>query len=259
MSLSGRAQFVAISRLGAQPLLRSLHTTVVSSEFFSWFKKKKDEQNQAAVINKDTREVIKDIEEGKEAKTTNKQKLELKPENFIGEERGKIQKRDHQKLVKSISFNGWLSEAKVATEEQLDSILIESLNSSLADGHPSSVNDPKFEAVFPDLVTKFKFTKFLQAKTGYIIPDYTLTILATPSQFKSYYIKEILSGKLAKYKESEPNAIDLSGTQFTSSNVYVVPEVNVALQKKKFGKIMREVQLLEAENARRAIEQVKLR
>lgn len=256
MSLSGRGKLVAVSRLGAQPL-RSLHTTVVSSEFFSWFKKKKDAHNQAAVVNKDTREVIKDIEEGKEAKPTNKERLELKQENFIGEERGKIQKRDHQKLVKSISFNGWLSEAKVATEEELDSILIDSLKSSFADGHISSVIDPNIESVFPDLVTKFKFTKFLQAKTGYIIPDYMLTVLTTPSQFKSYYIKEILSGKLAKYKESEPNAIDLSNRQFTSSNVYVVPEVNVALQKKKFGKIVSEVQLLEAENARRAIEQAK--
>ena len=218
-----------LNYLGAGSLLpsaRQLHTTKVSSDFFSWFKSKKNQDQEPTVPTKGTQELISDIEAGKTSKISNKQKLELIPENFIGEEEGELAEKARAKQIKGVPFNRWLSAKKL-------------------------------EGTFPDLVIKFNFTKSLQASSGYLIPDYQLTILNTPAQFKNYICKEILSGKQARYKESEPNAIHLSSAQFTSPNIYIVPDVKPKAQKNTYRKIIREVNILEAESARRAIEQAR--
>lgn len=237
---------------------RQLHTTKVSSDFFSWFKgKKKQEQLEPSLPAKGTQELISDIEAGKKSKISNKQKLELIPENFIGEEQGEMEEKARAKLVKEVSFNSWLSRRKVSDEAQLDSLLVECYKSAWGDDAVVSVGDSKLDATFPDLVTKFNFTKALQARSGYMVPDYQLTTLTTPSQFKSYYTKEVLSGKQSRYKESEPNAIHLSPAQFTQPNIYIIPDVKIKSQKETYRKVVKEVNLLEAENTRRAIEQAR--
>lgn len=256
----GCTRIPRLKYLRAESLLlnaRQLHTTKVASDFFSWFKSKKNQDQETTVPTKGTQELISDIEAGKTSKISNKQKLELIPENFIGEEEGELAEKARAKQIKGVPFNRWLSAKKVANEAQLDALLIESYNNAWNGSKITSATDSKLEGTFPDLVIKFNFTKSLQASSGYLIPDYQLTILNTPAQFKQYICKVILSGKQARYKESEPNAIHLSSAQFTSPNIYVVPDVKPKAQKNTYRKIIREVNILEAESARRAIEQAR--
>lgn len=254
-------RFTSRAYLGAGSVLlrpRQLHTTKVTYDFFSWFKnKKKEEQQEVVPPTKDTKELISDIEAGKKSKISNKQKLELIPENFIGIEEGEVAEKARAKLIKKIPFNRWLSAKKVSDEAQLDNLLVNCYNDSWTGTTITSASDSKLCEPFPDLVTKFNFTKLLQARSGFLIPDYQITILNTPSQFRQYFCKEILSGKQSRLKESEPNAIHLTSDQFTSPNIYIIPEVKPKSQKEAYRKIVKEVNLLEADNARKAIEQAK--
>lgn len=89
------------------------------------------------------------------------------------------------------------------------------------------------------------------------MPDFQITVSKTPKQFKDYYVREILSGKLLKFKESEPNAIDLSEKDYGSPNVHIVNDVSTKKQNRKFGKIIKEVHALEQEELRKAVEGAK--
>ncbi|QLQ78194.1 hypothetical protein HG537_0A04410 [Torulaspora globosa] len=240
---------------GSLPVARALHTTHISSDFFSWFKKKKAEENEAKVPAKETTELIKEIESGKKSKSVvNNQKMKLTPENFIGKEPAQLDRAEHQRIVSEVKFNSWISKDIVSNERRLDELLIESYNESYPGDKISASSDTKLDAEFPDLVTKFKFTKYLQAKSGCLISDYKLTILNRPSQYKQFFMDEILSGKQARYKEAEPNAIHLTQERFTSPNIYIIPDIDVKSQNKKYRKIMQEVRLSEAEISRRAME-----
>ncbi|CDH12059.1 related to 54S ribosomal protein L13,mitochondrial [Zygosaccharomyces bailii ISA1307] len=225
---------------------RRIHITARRGDFFSWFKTKKEEV-------KDTKDIIKDIEAGKKVATDkgSRIKLDLIPSNFIGEESLEVRKKSQERRVNSVTFNKWLSRSKVATEQELDSIIDESMQATTNSSH-SSVSTP-----FVDLVTKFKFTKALQTKTGYMVPDYTITVATTPLQFKDYFMQEILSGKLRRFKESEPNAIDLSNKDYGSPNVHIVSDINFKKQKRKFGKIIKKVHALEHDNLKRIVEEAK--
>lgn len=237
------------------PYRRSFHSTVIPLDFFSWFKNKKQSEPVAPI--KDTKELMKDIESGKKSNIEKKEKLDLKPENFIGEESMKTDLKAREELVDKVAFNRWLNASKASNEKELEAISVDCFNSVFHCSNISSVSEKQYDCPFPDLATKFNFTKSLQAKTGYLIPDSKLTVLSTPLQFNEYLIKEVLSGKLAKFKESEPNAIDLSGKNYSSPNIYITPDVDTKTQKKKFGKIMHEVQSMEAAHTERAIEQAK--
>lgn len=231
--------------------VRGLHSTCRRNDFFSWFRTKK----QQGTPVQDTKEVIKDIESGKNdsRNLSDGGKLKLIPSNFIGQQSEKLEKANRDQQVKNVAFNRWLSSERVDTEEQLDKILNESWQ--LATGNNGATNF--LDQSFPDLVSKFKFTKNLQSKTGYMVPDFQITLSSTPKQLKDYYVKEILSGKLLKFKESEPNAIDLSAKDYGSPNVHIVNDVSPKEQKKKFGKILEEVHALEQQNLQKAVEGVK--
>lgn len=258
MSVSGISHRIYVSctaKSGSLAVARSLHTTHISSDFFSWFRKKKAEESEAKVPTKATTELIKEIESGSKSKSVaNNQKLKLTPENFIGKEPAQLDREEHRRQVREAKFNNWISKDIVSSERRLDELLIESYNESYPGDKISASSDAKLDAEFPDLVTKFKFTKFLQAKSGCLISDYKLTILNKPSQYKRFFMDEILSGRQARYKEAEPNAIHLTQERFTSPNIYVVPDVDVKSQNKKYRKIMQEVRLSEAEMSRRAME-----
>lgn len=258
MSLAGVSHRLYAScavKRGSLPMVRSLHTTNVTSDFFSWFKKKKAEETESKVPSKDTSELMKEIESGKKSEVaTNSQRLKLTPDNFIGKEPGQLDREAHQKQVRETLFNNWISKEKVATERRLDELLVQSFNESYSGEKISAASDAKLDSSFPDLITKFKFTKFLQANSGCLIPDYKLTVLNRPSQFRKYFVDEILSGKQARYKDSEPNAIHLTQEQFASPNIYVVPDVDVKSQNKNYRKIIQDVTLSEAEVSRRAMQ-----
>lgn len=231
--------------------VRGLHFTSRRNNFFSWFKSKKQQEVQV----QDTKDVIKDIESGKSqvdnGSPSNRTKLDMTPSNFIGQQSEDLEKGIRDQQVKNVEFNRWLSIEKVNTEKQLDAVLNESWKLATGSGTPS------LDQSFPDLVSKFKFSKNLQSKTGYMVPDFQITVSKTPQHFKDYYIKEILSGKLLKFKESEPNAIDLSEKDYGSPNVYIVNDIATKERNRKFGKIIKEVHALEQENLRNVVEGTK--
>lgn len=229
--------------------VRPIHTSSPNGDFMSWFKRKKKEEHKEPV--KDTKQLIKDIEEGRaEASSKNKNRLELIPDNFIGEGPRRYKRRKELKhAVSAAPFNQWLSKDKITSEDALDDMISQAMKKTLG-------NDDQ-NVQFPDLVAKFQFTKFLQAKSGYLISDYKLTTLTSPLQFKRYFMEKILpsvNDPRLIFKEAEPNAIHPLSDSYASPNVYVVNDITPKEQKIKYDTIMREVQKLEDDATKKALE-----
>lgn len=161
----------------AKQTVRPIHTSSPNGDFMSWFKRKKQEEHKEPV--KDTKQLIKDIEEGRAgASSKNKNRLELIPDNFIGDgPRRYKRKKELKHAISAAPFNQWLTRGKVTSENELDDVISQAMQKTLG-------NDDQ-NVQFPDLVAKFEFTKFLQAKSGYLISDYKLTTLTTPYSSKS--------------------------------------------------------------------------
>ncbi len=240
---------------------RQFSSSAVRTDFMSWFKRNKNKDTSSTTLvnaqpelQKDTKEVINEIESGKttEVKSSTVTKLSLTDDDFIGVDITTKEKEIRSLKLNNVPFNEWLSEDKVSTTEQLEQILLECYQETFG----AVPSEKKLKKPFESLVDKFTYTKLLQSKSGYIIPDYQLTMLQTPVEFKKWFETKVLSGSLAKFKESEPNAIDLSNVKFPP-NVYVVPDIKPSVKKQKVKKILEEVNALEAQHEREAIEKAK--
>ncbi|SCW04462.1 LAFE_0H14070g1_1 [Lachancea fermentati] len=238
---------------------RSLHMTPASNDFMSWFKRKQTKNTKDVIPTaKDTREVIDEIESGKMTiNNVSKLKLKLAEEDFIGEEPGQVNLKNRLHRLETVPFNKWLSKRQVASLDDLDLIILRAYKDFSKESGVISVTNSSISTPFPDLVSKFFFTKSLQAQTGVLIPDYQLTKLSSPMSFRNYFIEEILSGKQAKYNELEPNAIHIDEETYSAASVYVVKDVKQKDLKKKLGRILSEVETLERESAKKAIERAK--
>lgn len=230
---------------------RGFASSAARADFMSWFKRNK---KTPAVVEKDTKEVIDEIESGKTLPVENSTvaKLDLTDDNFVGVDISQLEEQTRSKMLESVPFNAWLSGDKISSEEQLSQVVVESYQETFG----TVPTDEQLIGGFSSLADKFRFTKALQSKSGYMIPDYQLTRLQTPKGFQLWFERNILSGKQARYRESEPNAIDLSGIKFPP-NVYVVPDVKPSEKRQKISRIIEEVSALEAERERQAIERAK--
>ncbi|CCD27389.1 mitochondrial 54S ribosomal protein mL50 MRPL13 NDAI_0K01980 [Naumovozyma dairenensis CBS 421] len=259
-------------RNGNISLTRNFHViNSPSLDIMDWFKSRnkmkgegKDTEGEESVkiVNKRaTKDLIQDIETRKDNKDDTDDtslathKLKLIPENFIGRRNNRKVGSQNKRLYKDAPFNYWLNKTKVQNETELEKIMESLLNEVNAD--KELMDEP-----LPDLVTKFKFVKELQAKTGYMIPDYQITIMNTPAAFKQYYIDNIFSGKLQRFKESEPNAIHFENKQFTAPNIYLVNtvderDISGKMQKKKYNKIIDEVRKMEEIRTKKIIEEAR--
>ncbi|KAG0654947.1 hypothetical protein C6P44_000609 [Monosporozyma unispora] len=225
---------------------RTFHTISIQQDFMSWFRSKK--QAQAKV--RKTKEIIEDIESGKELDESTTEssskilKLDLTPDNIIGTRRVETINLD------DIPWNNWLSSKKVKTSEELDQVITIACKATL--GGSISETEP-----FSDLVTKFNFVKKLQSLSGYTIPDYELTVSNTPAQFKTYYMNNIISGKLQQFNEKEPNAIYLTQDSFKEPNIRVTDRVISKSQEQKFNSILLEVQALKEKDTMNEIQRLR--
>lgn len=231
---------------------RYLHRTAVNQDFFSWFSKKKKEplhvQDQALV--RPTKEIISDVEKGitKKDLASSKIKLKLSPENFIGVTKQELKRRREQELMETITLKKWLNEERVETPEQLDEIIQRSSQEANID-----CTKP-----FPDIESRFMFAKSVQRQSGYLVPDLVLTTIKTGSEIKKYFDEEIFSGKLARFKASEPDAIHLTEESYRAPNIRVVDNsVPIRERKQKLKTLLSTVEQLEAEETRRIMEEAK--
>ncbi|CEP60884.1 mitochondrial 54S ribosomal protein mL50 MRPL13 LALA0_S02e01860g [Lachancea lanzarotensis] len=229
---------------------RFLHVSARRSDFMSWFKRKEDSKSNKTSRN--TKDVIADIESGENKTKGSSSKLKLTEDSFVGEEAAAVNHAKRKVLVAQVPFNKWLSSKKVSTAEALDQAIIQAF-SALNSGTAMSIDDESLAVPFSNLVNKFHFTKSLQASTGVLVPDYQLTRLKTPLEFRDFYLREIVSGKLAKYKDAEPGAIDLDSSSYTAETVHVVKQVAPQEQRKKLSNILSEVESLDRQNAREAL------
>ncbi|SMN17739.1 similar to Saccharomyces cerevisiae YKR006C MRPL13 Mitochondrial ribosomal protein of the large subunit, not essential for mitochondrial translation [Maudiozyma saulgeensis] len=229
---------------------RSFQSSAVNNDFFSWFKDKKKEKTKV----KSTKEVISDIEAGKDVveKKDNATTLELTPENFIGS----FDKKRNDIPLDTVPFNRWISLDKVSTEAKLNSIILQSYNETFGTQLKEADND-KFTESFTDITKKFSFAKLLQAKSGFVLSDYQFTVLTSPNSFKDYYLREFVSGKSLRFKESEPNAIHLNKSSFKAPNIYIIPDVPAKEKRQKFKTLVNEVNEIENKITSDAIENAK--
>jgi len=234
----------------SKTVTRSLQSSAVSNDFFSWFKDKNKEKTKV----KSTKEVMSDIEAGKDVveKNENVNILELKPENFIGT----YDKKRNVIPLDTVPFNRWISLDKVATEDKLNSIILQSYNETFGT-QLKEVSNEKLAESFTDITQKFNFTKLLQAKSGFILSDYQFTRLTSPNSFKDYYLSEFVSGKSLRFKESEPNAIHLNESSFKAPNIRIVPDISAKEKRQKFKKLVNEVNEIENKITIDAIESAK--
>ena len=232
-------------------LTRALHTSDVRYDFFSWLKDRKKSKKEPV---KSTKEVISEIESGNDVteKNDNVSTLELIPENFIGT----FDKKRNVIPLDTVPFNRWMNSDSITTEEALNKVILDSYNEVFG-MHLTDITDNTLGDSFKDITQKFKFTKLLQVKSGYILSDYQFTILASPNSFKEYYLKEFVSGKSLRFKESEPNAIHLDGNSFKAPNIRVIEDIPAKDVRIKYKKLVTEVNELENKITADAIENAK--
>lgn len=216
--------------------IRRLHSATPARNLLDWFKKK-----GAKPVNS-TKELIKSIESKKEIEETNVTKLDLNDkDNIIGQHFIK------PVSLESLSFNHWLSKDKLANEKQLDAFINE-ITKDL---------NLQIDKPFPDILTRFKFFKKIQASTGYTLSDYQLTILTSPLSFKKYFVDNILSGKLLRFNIKEPNAIHISTETYNLPNVVVKESRPVREQKKILKQMLDEVKGLKETDIEQKINELK--
>lgn len=215
-----------------------------------WFRSKKKQTIKQDV--RDTREVIKDIEEGKApiSKSENRLYLELKTENFIGETDLMKKRRLKQETYKTLAIHQWLPQQKIDSVEKIGRILSDCLQ--------KIYQDSSMDVQMDDLAKKFRFAKLLQEKSGVPISDFKLTVLRSPREFEQYMIDGVLSGKQGVKRPSEPHAIHLNQQSYSSPNIYVIPDITERAKTEQLKKIMNEVETLEEQRTRLAIERAKL-
>lgn len=232
-------------------LVRSLHTSNVRYDFFSWLKDKRKSKKEPV---KSTKEVISEIESGNDVaeKNENISTLELIPENFIGT----FDKKRNVIPLDTVPFNRWLNVDNITTEDALNKVILDSYNEVFGT-QLTEVADKTLADTFTDITQKFTFTKLLQIKSGYILSDYQFTILASPNSFKEYYLKEFISGKSLRFKESEPNAIHLDGNSFKAPNIRVIEDIPAKDVRIKYRRLVTEVDELEKKITTDAIENAK--
>ncbi|SCU94814.1 LADA_0G11496g1_1 [Lachancea dasiensis] len=230
---------------------RALHVSTRNYDFLSWFKNKQNAKNKEPA--KDTKQVIEDIESGRSKTRQSANRLKLTEDSFIGQELQVSDRARRGDLLQQVPFNIWLSSQKVRTSEALDRILLDTYVSTVPESTISKIEDPELALPFSDLSVKFQFTKSLQATTGIMVPDYQSTRLQTPLQFREFFLKEVLSGK-AKFNDAEPNAIDIDESFYGAESIHVVKTPAPKDQRQKLSKILSEVEALEKEAARQALE-----
>lgn len=246
------ARLACSSVIHTTPVLtRALHTSNVRYDFFSWLKDRKKSKKEPV---KSTKEVISEIESGKDIteKNENVSTIELIPENFIGT----FDKNRNVIPLDTVPFNRWLSVDRITTEEALNKVILDSYNETFGT-HLTDITDNTLGDAFTDITQKFNFTKLLQIKSGFILSDYQFTILACPKSFKEYYLKEFVSGKSLRFKESEPNAIHLDGNSFKAPNIRVVEDIPAKNVRIKYKRLVNEVNNLENKITEDAIENAK--
>ncbi|CCH62683.1 hypothetical protein TBLA_0I00180 [Henningerozyma blattae CBS 6284] len=219
---------------------RSLASTAPRNDIFSWLYSKKNAKKSIPKEEKDTKKIMKQIEEGKDtdrdADSGELLFLELKPENFIGEDQGMIDSRIRKENKKPILTTSWLSKHKVKNEKAFDEILLSCYNETF-NKDMKNITDTILTDNFPDLSTKFNFSKEIQKKSGYLISDYNVTLFNSPVDFRNYFRTEVFSGKLGLFKESEPNAIHLNSKSFNSPNIFVQSDVTFFKQKRNIKRL----------------------
>ncbi|KAM3163506.1 54S ribosomal protein L13 [Lachancea thermotolerans] len=243
------------NRIASCSVKRGLHVSASSKDFMSWFRRKQTAKPAAPI--KKTEELINEVESGVGGAEAPLNRLKLTDEFFIGKSTLGLDRRERQSRVNEVPFNKWMSSEKLKSSGVLDSILLESYNSTNSEFRAIAIADEKLALPFTDLVFKFHFSKALQSATGTLIPDYQITRLQTPIAFRNYLLKEVVSGKLAKFRESEPNAIELGQGHYSSDSIHVVEDVRFSERKKKLSKILSEVEFLEREAARQAVEKAR--
>ena len=221
----------------------------------SWFKRKQTAKPVVPV--KDTKDVIVEIESGADKVDVPKNRLKLTDDFFVGTAIDEANRKERQAQVQEIPFNSWLSASKVESPAAFDDIFLKAFNQTHANASVHDIQDGSLSNSFVDLTTKFRFAKLLQAASGFSVPDYQLTRFQTPIAFRAYFLKEVISGKLASFKESEPNAIDLNNDSYDASSIRVIKDVKVKQQKKTLSKILTEVEALERAATKEALERAR--
>lgn len=221
---------------------RNIHASLASPNFMSWMRSKKKEQKE----QKSTKEIMSNVEEGKDITTDikNSSTLELINENFIGQH-----KSNHFPLDR-VPYNQWMNVNKVKDVNQLEEILAKVYKMTFK---VEEVTTEQLCEPFSDILKKFMFYKLLQVETGYLISDFCLTTLETPKAFVDYFKVEIFSGKQSRFRESEPNAIHIDHNTYSSPNVNVIPDILAKTQNKKFQQIVSAMEELDANAAKEAI------
>ncbi|AGO10187.1 AaceriAEL289Wp [[Ashbya] aceris (nom. inval.)] len=242
------------ARAPAAARVRALHTGPVTQDLFSWLKRGKNKE-EAVEKPADTKELIGKIESGSSGKQNVARKalkLKLAPNDFVGMEEGQLARQLHRERLEQVQFRRWLSQEKLSKPEELRTHVAAAYEAAF--GAPGDA--AALEQRFPDLQAMFAFAKHLQASTGYIMPDAQLTRLHTPAAVAQWYERNVLTGKLQKFREELPNAIDLSDADLPA-NVVVREHVMPKTQRKTLNSVLREVSALEASKAKAALERAK--
>jgi acyl carrier protein len=224
--------------------VRLLHTTRPAPGFMDWFSLKKSEekkkQQKAVEKPKDINEVIADAEQGKiDLKKVEKIEF-IGVKHRKGAAKGKFNLQTEEQIqskIDELGFKVWLNDKKVSNLEELKSIVVQSYN-EVTNGS-SAVENFKFDEVkLDDLQFRFDLTLKIQEKTGFIIPDKTLSDISNLQELISFFDYTILGNKTYLQKILEKNTLDVADLKFESPNISIQTPVNSKQRKATYDELL---------------------
>lgn len=210
-------------------------------DYFKFFKKKNTDSTPQP---KDTKEVIKEVEQNQDEITTN-EKIEIL---------GRKNPRYTDKSIILENLNGfqihrWIpnsnSFVKSLTNENFKTEINSKLN-SLFDSNKLSK-----ELVIDDLYLRFNIFKQIQKIFIISIPDSQFTLLDSFKNIELYLISNLDPAlKLSKKSEFQPDAVDLDPSAFEGTNVSIGEWTFEKEKQKAYKKLLNKANTLEKISAK---------
>lgn len=187
-------------------------------DYFKFFKKKNNNDNEKQLQPKDTNEVIKEVQENQDNIPIN-EKIEIL---------GRKNPRYTDKEIIKENLNGfqihrWIPKSNSTIEKinsNIENYQIEILNklNEIFD----NLKIPKDNSNIDDLFIRFNIFKTIQKTFLLSIPDSNFTHLKNFNDFNNYLITNLNPKiKFSNKSEFQPDAVDLDSSLFNGTNVSI--------------------------------------
>lgn len=241
--------------------VRSIHSSPYTAKSFSdWLsfmninkKKEQEKQNKLAIeqslqdIESKDAKMSEEIDNLTTDKTTKLSDINLNDLQTIGAPTT-LSAVEAAERLNGFKVDRWITNSfkKITTEEQLDSSLLEAWNSVNPADKIDSI-DSLLQIQLSDLPLRFQYFKKIQQLTGHQLSDLLFTSASTIQEFKTYFLKHVITNNALKFNDRTPDALIFDESSFADlPNVIIENSISRKEMKKRYSDLLKQVKQAEA-------------